>query len=1379
MKDEKPNDENQSSLEDYFGFDETESETKKQVSPQKENPSSEENPPSNPSSSNSDDDDEESHKELDSLDPEEEEVLSDIKVGEIETPENLPPSFLLSIDYSGPLNKAILKLYDPKSKKIYFWIDNTGHKPYLYTDWPAQMVESKVKRNPGFIRTETVQLHDLLHDKPVTMTKLVGDNPLAIGGGASAMRNLLKDKDGISHAWEANIRYHLTYTYDTEFIPGMMYKIEKGDLLSCPPNVDMKILEEFKNTIPEEEGLESIITTYSPMFFTEVPDIKRIALDIEVYTPVINRIPDASVAQHPVTAIGLSGSEGYNKCFVLKRKDLSTGEKSKDFPKELEIVYFDDEAEMLVKAFQVIDTYPIVLTFVGDSFDLKYLYNRAKKLRIDLDKYCPIVMRGNQDPRREQAHLKRGIHVDMYKFFGNPSIKIYALSGAYQRENLNTIAEGILGEGKLDLSDDISALSYYELAHYCWLDANLVLRFTEYEDKLLLRLIVLLMRISRMSMGEVTRFYISSWIQSLFRQEHRSKGFLLPRRVDIDSMKHPEAHTEATIGGKAFKGAIVIDPIAGVHFNATVLDFASLYPTIMKTHNISYETIDCSHEECRTAGDNKVPETDHWICKKKKGMISQTIGFFRDTRVNWFKPKSKDSSLDEQTRNWYKVVEKALKVFVNACLPCDEELIVRTTQGEISKRKIGTLGADWKHLEVLSINDKWESESFGTSIFVPIIGFKKNGKSSILKIRLRDGRTFRCTPNHVIPKLLPKHDRDGRRKIAKEPLKLEYVAAEDLEENDELFILEKAPLSPNPPKDLFIPDFIDTTSLHIGVKRSDYRKFSYRRSQESTVAIIEVINKEFRYSKSSKWYRAKWDDLSEEAKDIFRSQASMMFPVFCKLIEKSEQYREAGKWHNIKVELNNDFFSLLGWYISEGSAGVNRISISQYKTVNTAHFNEIGSLLQRMSLPYAVYSDKDHVIHSKILVILIESLCGAGSANKRIPIELLDINRSKVLLDAFFKGDGNTNARGERRYTTASRQLANDIVTLLGATNIHTSVHYEDSVYRVVETRGLKYMRTGRGLIDFNGTHIVRIRSIEKCDDPEDTFDLETENGLFVTTNGIVVHNSYGVTGAPHFELFCMPAAESVTAFGRDAIMRTKAKSEEMGIRVLYGDTDSVFLDNPSKEQQEELVAWSSEVLGIDLEVEKTYKYVALSDRKKNYIGIFKDGKVEVKGLSGKKRNTPDYAQEAFRKMLDVLSRVDDHDGFEAAKEDIREIVNTVIDRLEGKTEPYSPEELAFRIQLTKKLSEYPTDTPHVRAAKMIKEQTGDPSKVLPGTIIEFIRVKGTGGVLPVLLAKDSSYWIDKDAYIDILRSVFDQVLDSVGLNFEEFLGFTTLDKFF
>jgi DNA polymerase I len=923
-KDEQPADENQSSLEDYFTQSEDIEDSPSDVDT---NPSKNDNP------SASEDD----SKQTDNVSDDEDEPPLDVPVEDSETPTNLPPSFLLSIDYSGAHNKAVARLYNPDNKKVYFWFDNTGHKPYCYTDWPVQAVETTARKNPGFVRAESVELHDLLKDEPVKMTKVIGDNPLAIGGSQSSIRNYLVDNNNVSHAWEAAIRYQLCYTYDSKFVPGLMYKIENGNLIPCPPNVDAKTLDEFQKTIQDEEGLESIIAEYSPMFFTEVPDLRRVAVDIEVYSPVVNRVPDARTAEYQVTAIGLSDSEGYNKCFVLEREGHPKGKKGKDFPKELEIIYFKDEAEMLVEAFSKIDQYPIVLTFVGDTFDLKYLHNRAKRLKIDMDKYCPIRLRGNQDPRRERANLDHGVHIDMYKFFVNPSIKIYALSGAYQRENLETIAQGVLGVGKLELSENISELPYFELAHYCWLDANLVLRFTQFENNLLLRLIVLLMRISRMSMDDVTRFYISSWIQSVFRQEHRSRNFLIPRRVDIDTMKQSDAQVEATVGGKGFKGAIVIEPVAGVHFNATVLDFASLYPTIMKTHNISYETVDCPHDVCKNGTENQVPETQHWTCTLKRGMISQTIGFFRDTRVKWFKPKAKDKSLDENTQNWYSVVEKALKVFVNA---------------------------------------------------------------------------------------------------------------------------------------------------------------------------------------------------------------------------------------------------------------------------------------------------------------------------------------------------------------------------------------------------------------------------------------------------------SYGVTGAQHFELFCMPAAESVTAYGRHAIIETKAKAESMGIRVLYGDTDSVFLDSPTEEQQEELVRWSRKELGIDLEVEKTYKYVALSDRKKNYIGVYKDGKVEVKGLSGKKRNTPDFAQEAFRKMLDVLSRVDDPEGFEVAKDEIREIVNNVIDRLEAKPPQYSPEELAFRIQMTKPLHSYDTDIPHVRAAKMLVEATQDPMKALPGTIVAYIKTKGQETVIPVELAT-GSYWIDKDAYIDILRSVFEQVLDSVGLDFDEFLGFTTLDQFF
>ena len=67
-------------------------------------------------------------------------------------PASIPPSYLVSIGYDGDLKKCFLRLYEPKSHKIYFWFDDSGHKPYCYSKQSVgelQRVEA-VARNPGF-----------------------------------------------------------------------------------------------------------------------------------------------------------------------------------------------------------------------------------------------------------------------------------------------------------------------------------------------------------------------------------------------------------------------------------------------------------------------------------------------------------------------------------------------------------------------------------------------------------------------------------------------------------------------------------------------------------------------------------------------------------------------------------------------------------------------------------------------------------------------------------------------------------------------------------------------------------------------------------------------------------------------------------------------------------------------------------------------------------------------------------------------------------------------------------------------------------------------------------------------------------------------------
>ena len=104
-----------------------------------------------------------------------------------------------------------------------------------------------------------------------------------------------------------------------------------------------------------------------------------------------------------------------------------------------------------------------------------------------------------------------------------------------------------------------------------------------------------------------------------------------------------------------------------------------------------------------------------------------------------------------------------------------------------------------------------------------------------------------------------------------------------------------------------------------------------------------------------------------------------------------------------------------------------------------------------------------------------------------------------------------------------------------------------------------------------------------------------------------------------------LPAAEATTALGRHIILDTIDKCKKVDIEVLYGDTDSLFVKNPTPEQIKEIINVAKNDHGVELEVDKEYRYVVLSNRKKNYLGVTKDGKADVKGLTGKKSHTPKF----------------------------------------------------------------------------------------------------------------------------------------------------------
>ncbi|RLE81348.1 MAG: hypothetical protein DRJ36_01395, partial [Thermoprotei archaeon] len=270
----------------------------------------------------------------------------------------------------------------------------------------------------------------------------------------------------------------------------------------------------------------------------------------------------------------------------------------------------------------------------------------------------------------------------------------------------------------------------------------------------------------------------------------------------------------------------------------------------------------------------------------------------------------------------------------------------------------------------------------------------------------------------------------------------------------------------------------------------------------------------------------------------------------------------------------------------------------------------------------------------------------------------------------------------------------------------------------------------------------------------------------------VILNASYGVFGTEIFDLYCPPMAESTAAIGRDAITKTIKKSGDLGIEVVYGDTDSVFLKNPTREQVEELMKWSEEELGMDLDVDKVYRYVVFSTRKKNYLGVLEDGSVDIKGLSGKKKHMPLFIRKAFLEVVRELSKVTSPEEFEDAKKRIQAIIKDCYLRL--KRREFTLEELAFHVTLGKDIKSYTKTTPqHVKAAEQLRKHN---IEVKAGDLISFVKVVKPPYVKPLQLATKDD--VDVDKYVGYLESTFSQILDAIGLDFEEILGVTKLEYF-
>jgi len=180
-----------------------------------------------------------------------------------------------------------------------------------------------------------------------------------------------------------------------------------------------------------------------------------------------------------------------------------------------------------------------------------------------------------------------------------------------------------------------------------------------------------------------------------------------------------------------------------------------------------------------------------------------------------------------------------------------------------------------------------------------------------------------------------------------------------------------------------------------------------------------------------------------------------------------------------------------------------------------------------------------------------------------------------------------------------------------------------------------------RGIVNRRNTVKDLIKSAKS---PEERKALEIrQKALKLTANSI-----YGCLGFPSSRFCNFEMAAFITAKGRELLNETKMAADEMGMRVIYGDTDSIMILTKGEEygRAEEMARRLVEKINgkysrIEIELEKAFRRLLLYTKKRYAaLVVSPDGDyVEMKGLDVVRRDFCLASTELGRAILDVALR--------------------------------------------------------------------------------------------------------------------------------------------
>ncbi len=273
----------------------------------------------------------------------------------------------------------------------------------------------------------------------------------------------------------------------------------------------------------------------------------------------------------------------------------------------------------------------------------------------------------------------------------------------------------------------------------------------------------------------------------------------------------------------------------------------------------------------------------------------------------------------------------------------------------------------------------------------------------------------------------------------------------------------------------------------------------------------------------------------------------------------------------------------------------------------------------------------------------------------------------------------------------------------------------------------------------------------------------------------ILMNSFYGVLATSACRFHSPQIANAITGFGREVLLWTRDRIAARGHRVLYGDTDSLFVESElsgpdaargfaealAAELNRELAEWIAERYRVEsrleLRFERLYLKLLLPARRhggrgarKRYVGLVEEGG---------ERRTVFTGMEVVRRDWTELARKVQQELYERLFSDAP--VEPYLRRVLGELEAGRLDDLLVYYKgLRKDPSEYTATTPpHVAAARKLAGPT-------PDVMAYVMTVAGPEPAAERAHPFDYGHYVEKQ-----IRPVAEPVLELVGVGFDALSG--------